>query len=175
MPSSRRPDSTETSACPPSWAIVITLPASRQVRVSSTMTRAARPATATTQAGGAGWTLAIRSQTLVSTFMAISPGSWRWQPGHVAGQQRVADEGHRVDQRVRDDQRRHPAPPAVEVAEDDAHGGVADEPARALVEVVGAADHRADGDRPGRLDAELVQPAHQVADDDDLFEGGVLR
>src|SRR5580692_10714422 len=100
--------------------------------------------------------------------------SWGWQPGDVAGQQGVADEGHGVDQRMRDDQRGYPAVATVEDAEDDAHGGVAEEGADALVQVVGAADHGAEGDGRDRVDAELVQPAEQVSDDDDLFEDAVL-
>src|SRR6266851_9959055 len=147
MPSSRRPDSTETSACPPSCAIVMTLPASRHEPVFSTAASATRAVAAITQAGGSGWVPATRSQSRASTLM-VSP-SWAREPGDVAGQQRVADEGHRVDQEVRDDQRGHPAPAAVEEAEDQAHDGVAEEGARALVQVIGAADHRAEGDGPG--------------------------
>src|SRR6266568_6330550 len=102
MPSSRRPDSTETSAWPPSCAIVMTFPASRQEPVFSTTASAARAVRPITQAGGSGWLPDIRSQSLASTFMALSP-SRAGQPGDVAGQQGVADEGHRVDQEVRDD------------------------------------------------------------------------
>src|SRR6516162_6142382 len=147
MPSSRRPDSTDTSAWPPSWAIVMTWPASRHVSALSTTTSAASAVTPTTQAGGRGWLPATRSQSWLSTFTG-GPRSWpcsrAGEPGHVAGQHRVADEGHRVDQEVRDDHRRHPAPPPEQDAEEHTHDGVADEPADALVQVVGTADHRAD-------------------------------
>src|SRR5690242_1069080 len=161
MPSSRRPDSTDTSACPPSCAIVMTLPASRHDRESSTTAMAMSPVRPMTQAGGSGWLPDTRSQSRASTLM-VSP-SWAREPGDVAGQQGVADEGHRVDQEVRDDHRHDPAPAAEEEAEDQAHDGVAEERAHALVQVVGAADHRAEDDRPGRPHAEPVQPAQQVA------------
>src|SRR5580704_1029850 len=113
MPSSRRPDRTDTS----------------------TTAMATSPVRPTTQAGGSGWLPDTRSQRRASTLM-VSP-SWAREPGDVAGQQGVADEGHRVDQEVRDDQRHHPAPAAVEVAEDQAHDGVAKERADTLVQVVG--------------------------------------
>src|SRR6266513_4742868 len=159
MPSSRRPDSTDTSACPPSCAIVMTFPASRHDCEFSTTHRARNAVRPTTQAGGSGWLPDTRSQSRASTLIYWPfARSWFWQPGHVAGQQRVADEGHRVDEEVRDDQRHHPAPAAVEIAEDQAHDGVAEEGARALVQVVGAADHRAEHDRPARPDAQPVQP-----------------
>src|SRR5215813_11753429 len=51
------------------------------------------------------------------------------EPGHVTVQGRVTDEGTGVDERVRDDHRGHPAPPAVQHAEDDAQDRVAEEPA----------------------------------------------
>jgi hypothetical protein len=54
MPSSRRPLSTEASACPPSCAIVITFLASRHASVVSTMSRAVTPLTATTHTGATG-------------------------------------------------------------------------------------------------------------------------
>ena len=93
----------------------------------------------------------------------------------MAGQQGVADEGHGVDQRMRNDQRHDPPVLAVEDAEDDAHRGVAEERADALVQVVGAADHRADGNGLDGPHAELVHPAQQVPDDEDLFQDAVLR
>src|SRR6476661_1191236 len=129
MPSRRRPDSTDTSACPPSCAIVMTFPASRQICVFSTTTRATRPVRPITQAGGCGWVPETRSQsTAITCTTGLLLGQlWLRQPGDVAGQHGVADEGHRVDQEVRDEQRHHPAPPAVEIPEDQAHDRVADE------------------------------------------------
>src|SRR5215813_12513925 len=49
------------------------------------------------------------------------------EPGHVTVQGRVTDEGTGVDERVRDDHRGHPPPPAVQHAEDDAQDRVAEE------------------------------------------------
>ena len=68
-----------------------------------------------------------------------------------------------------------PAPPAVEVAEDEAHHRVADERAEPLVQVVRAAQDRGEQDRLPRGPAELVQPAQQVADDQDLLEDAVMH
>src|SRR5580658_114057 len=126
IPSRRRPDSTETSACPPSCAIVITFPAIRQEPLPVTMIRAASAVAPITQVGGSGWLPDTRSQSRSRTFMA-SWRSWRWQPAHVAGQQGVADEGDRVDQEVRAEHRGDPAPPAGQVGEDRAHERVAEE------------------------------------------------
>jgi len=63
IPSSRRPLSTETSACPPSCAIVIAFRARCQPRTSSTIASATSPLTATTHAGGTGWVPVSRSHS----------------------------------------------------------------------------------------------------------------
>jgi len=72
MPSSRRPDSTDTSACPPSCAIVMTFPASRHDRESSTTAMAMSPVRPTTQAGGSGWLPETRSQSRAMTLTAAA-------------------------------------------------------------------------------------------------------
>ncbi len=60
------------------------------------------------------------------------------QPAEVARQQRVADERHGVDQRVRDDQRPQPAGALPRVPEHQSHREIAQARAEALIEVVGA-------------------------------------
>jgi len=97
------------------------------------------------------------------------------QPGHVAGQQRVADERHRVDERVRDDHRGRPPPAQEQHREDDPHHRITREAAEPLVEVVGAAQRGADRDRVPRAHAEFSQPGQQVPGDEDLFEQPVLQ
>src|SRR6266498_2060783 len=96
-------------------------------------------------------------------------------PGALVLDGRVADERDRVDQGVRDDQRGDPAPPPVQVSEDQAHRRVAEETAEALVQVVGAAQHGAEHDRAPRCPAQLVQPAQQIPKDQDFLENAVLR
>ena len=98
------------------------------------------------------------------------------QPGHPAGQRRVADEGDHVEQRVRDDQRHHPAGPQEEPAEQQrpsprcrrtrrspGRGGTT----RAAARLASTAQRR--------VPAELPQPGEQVADDHDLFQRRVHR
>src|SRR6516165_5407923 len=104
-----------------------------------------------------------------------APGGRSGEPGDVAVQGGVAYEGHRVDQRVGDDERGHPPPPAVQDAEHHAHRRVAEESAEPLVEVIRAAQDRAERDRSGRRPAELVEPPQQVPDDQDLFQDPVLE
>jgi len=62
IPSSRRPLSTETRACPPSCAIVIAFRVRCQARGFSTTSSAVTALAATAQAGGTGWVPASRSQ-----------------------------------------------------------------------------------------------------------------
>ena len=97
------------------------------------------------------------------------------EPGHVAVQGHVTDKGASVDERVRDDHRRHPAPPAVQHAEDDTQDRVAEEPAEPLVQVIRAADHRGQRYRLARRPAELVQAAQNGILEEVLVLGYLLR
>src|SRR6201987_503250 len=92
------------------------------------------------------------------------------KPGNVANQEGVADEGHRVDQRVRDDHRGCAAPAQEQRAEDDAHDRVADEAAEALVQVIRTAQGGADRYGGAQGGTELAQPGQQVTGDKYLFE-----
>ena len=82
----------------------------------------------------------------------------------MSGEQCVADERHRVDQRVRDDHGVRPPPAQEQDAEDHTQDHVADERADSLVQVIGAAQDGGDRDGPGGAYAEQPEPAQQVAD-----------
>src|SRR5438067_5815278 len=57
IPRSRRPARTATSACPPSWAMVIALRASTHAGRGTTASTAAAAVTSTSRCGGSGWAL----------------------------------------------------------------------------------------------------------------------
>src|ERR1700751_2427892 len=110
-------------------------------------------------------------------FVLLSAKSNRelGQPGNVADQGGVADKGHCVDQRVRDDHRGRAAPAQEQRAEDDAHDRGPDEAAEALVQVIRTAQGGADRYGGPRIDAKLAQPGQQVTGDKYLFEQSVLE
>ena len=84
-------------------------------------------------------------------------------------EQRIADERHGVDQRMRDDHRVRPPPAKEQRSEDDTHDHVADERAEPLVQMIRAPEHGADCHGSSRAQAEESQPAQQVADNQDLL------
>src|SRR5690606_5707438 len=61
MPDRRRPTSTATSACPPSWAIVMPLRVNRHTGRVATTASATAAVTTTSAADGSGWLLNRRS------------------------------------------------------------------------------------------------------------------
>src|SRR3954463_4821716 len=102
------------------------------------------------------------------------PGE-RASDGDAAGpQDRVADEGDDVEERVAHHQGHDPAGAHEDQPQDEPHDDVAREAAEALVEVVAPADERREPDDEWPGPPGLAPPREEVADHDDLFQEGVL-
>jgi MFS family permease len=103
-----------------------------------------------TAAAAAAWLARHPAGRTVGPPGSAQPPGGSVQPGEVA-EQLVPDEGHQVEQAVRDHQRHHPAAAPEPGPEEQAHHRVADERSEPLVEVVAAAQDGADGEgRPRR-------------------------
>jgi len=86
----------------------------------------------------------------------------------------IADEGDRIDDRMRHDERSYASGPNEEYRENGAHNHIADATTEALVKMVGAPQQGAGRYGPWKTPGQAAQPFHEIAYHDYFLKESIL-